>query len=666
MSHTSSKRIPFMPLVPTLLALLAWSVMAEEPKSPTPSDPYPVMHTKSRYAFRPVAGADEWNRYREWIRQHVLVSSGLWPTPPKCNLDAVRLDAKAFDGFKREKIYFWSFPGVIVTGALYTPTNATGRLPAVLCPHGHWDKGRLHESPQARFINLAKQGYVVLAIDMVGYNDNGPLPHDFAGDKLWGLSLGGLQLWNCIRSVDLLASMENVDPKRIGVTGASGGGTQTFMLCAVDDRPAVAAPVCMISAHFQGGCLCENAPLMRVQMNNMEIGAAMAPRPLVLVSATGDWTKDTPTVEYPAIRKVYELLGATDRIAERQFNLGHNYDKPSREVVYSWFARWLKDAPPDTKVAEQPYMLDTDLRIFGQGRERPKEAKSPAVVVQDWQAMVRKQMEELQPGDAATLKRFRETLQSSLWHTLCMEPTTQGQLVVERAGAQTGDGTEIVEWRLGLKNRCVWLRAKSWEPQPVPSGARGVLLVHPKGIAGIEASMIKSLVTKGCILMAVDTLQMGKRRPTDDKFYYTYNRSNLAIRVQEIAMGLAALPERQEVARVDVVGLDQAGLWALFARAISDAPKRGSAIFDACQFDTSTEDAWNRNEMFSPGILRTGGTDTAGALIAPHPLTIHNAGTKFATRTTEAAYRAAGASKTLRVVVEKRTEQASFDCLAAN
>ena len=169
------------------------------------------------------------------------------------------------------------------------------------------------------------------------------IDHGYGGERegLWGLSLMGLQLWNAIRSVDFLESLPDVDNNRIGCTGASGGGTQTFMLTAVDDRIKVSAPVNMISAHMQGGCLCENAPNLRLDTSNIEIGALMAPKPLLLVSATGDWTKDTPKVEYPAIRSIYAHFDAEDKVHEVQIDADHNYNKDSREAVYAWFGKWF-------------------------------------------------------------------------------------------------------------------------------------------------------------------------------------------------------------------------------------------------------------------------------------------------------------------------------------
>jgi hypothetical protein len=257
------------------------------------------------------------------------------------------------NGYSVEKVFFESYPGFFVTGNLYRPLGNEGPFPAVLCPHGHWGRGRLHSdntgSVPGRCISLARQGHVVFSYDMVGYNDSTQVKHSFA-DELWGTSLMGLHLWNSIRSVDFISTLPDVDANRIACTGASGGGTQTFMLMAVDDRIKAAAPVCMISAHFQGGCECENAPLLRLDIYNVEIASLMAPRPLILVSATGDWTKNNPTVEYPDIRSVYELFGAGDRVASVQFNTGHNYNKDSREAVYAWFGKWMLGIPDAEKV----------------------------------------------------------------------------------------------------------------------------------------------------------------------------------------------------------------------------------------------------------------------------------------------------------------------------
>ena len=218
---------------------------------------------------------EEWLQRKESLRKQILVAAGLWPQPQKTPLNSQIFDRLDRDGYSIEKAYFESYPGFFVTGNLYRPIGKTGPFPGVLSPHGHWAYGRLENSElcsvPARCINLAKQGYVVFSYDMVGYNDSQQVDHRYLKEReeLWGFGSLGLHLWNSIRCVDFLESLPEVDKARLGCTGASGGGTQTFLLTAVDDRIAVSAPVNMISAHMQGGDVCENAPNLKWHVSTL-------------------------------------------------------------------------------------------------------------------------------------------------------------------------------------------------------------------------------------------------------------------------------------------------------------------------------------------------------------------------------------------------------------
>src|SRR5687767_11437590 len=279
--------------------------------------------------------AEAWAPRAQYIREHILASAGLMPMPARTPLRPVVFGDVPHADYSVSKVYFESLPGFFVTGNLYRPVGA-GPFPAILSPHGHWTYGRLENSVlnsgPGRAIGLARQGFVVFTHDMVGYIDSRQLPHTFGGrrESLWGLNLGGLQLWNSIRALDFLETLPYVRRDAIGVTGESGGGTQTFLLAAVDTRVAVAAPVNMISLHMQGGCLCENQPGLRLDTNNVEIAATIAPRPLLMVSATGDWTTNTLEREYPAVRALYALNGAADRVHAVRFEAPHNYNRDSR------------------------------------------------------------------------------------------------------------------------------------------------------------------------------------------------------------------------------------------------------------------------------------------------------------------------------------------------
>ena len=228
----------------------------------------------------------EWEARRKEVREQVLVGTGLWPMPDKVALYPVIHGKIDRDDYTVEKVFFASYPGHYVSGNLYRPKGRAGKLPGVLCPHGHWANGRFFEAPeaevkrqmaqggeqtpagarypfQASCAQLARMGCVVFHYDMVGNADSQQIAHtkgfNDAAAELRLQSFMGLQTFNSIRALDFLLGLLDVDPKRIGVTGASGGGTQTFMLGAIDDRPAVAFPAVMVSTAMQGGCIVKTA-----------------------------------------------------------------------------------------------------------------------------------------------------------------------------------------------------------------------------------------------------------------------------------------------------------------------------------------------------------------------------------------------------------------------
>jgi hypothetical protein len=173
----------------------------------------------------------------------------------------------------------------------------------------------------------------------------------------------------------------------------------------------VAAPVNMISCTMQGGCECENAPLLRIETNNMEIGALMAPRPLLLCSVSGDWTKETPKVEYPAIASIFELYGAAARVTNVHLTGPHGYPKGHREAVYGFFRKWLMGAGDGSPFPEPPFQVEKkeDLLVWA-GRELPKEAKKRDTLEAYVIAESRRQRDELLPKKPEDRKRFAELL----------------------------------------------------------------------------------------------------------------------------------------------------------------------------------------------------------------------------------------------------------------
>ena len=287
---------------------------------------------------------EAWIKRSEQIRAQILKGADLEELPKKCPLNPILGDIRTYDGYQVQNVAFESLPNVFVTGSLYTPMNKQGILPGILSPHGHWsepgDYGRYRPDAQKRFAVMARMGAIVFAYDMVGYGQLGEFGWIHKHPDVLKQ-----QLWNSIRSVDFLLSM-GADPSRIAVTGASGGGTQTFLLTAVDERIAVSVPVVMVSAYFFGGCECESGmPIHKTnnfQTNNVEIAACAAPRPLLLVSDGDDWTKNNPDVEYPHIKYIYSLFEKSELVSNVHLpDDKHGYDYNKRAAVYPFLAKHL-------------------------------------------------------------------------------------------------------------------------------------------------------------------------------------------------------------------------------------------------------------------------------------------------------------------------------------
>ncbi len=654
-------------VLPLLLSCLTGAAFAQEtPRSLAEMDRRfsEIRHLDLKYAPGKTPTREEWTARSVKLREQILAASGLLPMPPKGPLNAqifARLDRGSYT---IEKVYFESLPGFHVTGNLYRPKEPKGKVPAVLCPHGHWNYGRLENShlnsTSGRAANFAMQGYVAFTYDMVGYGDIGPISHRFSyghregndRESLWSVNLLGLQLWNSMRAIDLLQSLPEVDGEQISVTGESGGGTQTFLITAVDDRIKATGPVNMISYVMQGGSLCENAPNLRIDTENVEIGALAAPRPMIMVSATGDWTVNTWLEEYPTIRSYYRLFNADERLTTIQINAPHNYNKDSREAVYTWFAKWFLGRQDLTTLNERNWgvLTTTDQLVF-YGRTRPTGELDEAGLIRQ---MIESHQRELKQAFDAGLEKYRAVFGSTYRQSiLATYPNGKELKMTEMETVQpVFKGTTGTTRGIALSRPHVGdiVRAYQTTPTRAANGSAVTLIIDPLPAAlrldPETVQMRDSLVKDGRNVVVVKVFPGERQIPVDYKFFTTYNRTDAALRVQDILTALAWTKSQFPESPVDLVGNGEAGLWVLLARGL--APEVDRAIVDVAGFSNGSDDDFVAR-LPIPGLRRAGDFTTAVSLAGPTRLLIHQTGNRFSASGLQQVYQAAGKPSNLTV-----------------
>ena len=629
---------------------------------------------------------EAWHKRAERLRRQVRVALGLWPWPTKTPLHAVVHGLVDRDSYTVEKVYFESFPGHIVTGNLYRPKGQKGPHPGVLCPHGHWAHGRFYDlgpqkvrqaivhgeerfeaggrSPmQSRCVQLARMGCTVFHYDMVGYADSVQLDHrPGMRDRMntpenWGYfspqaelrlqNMMGLQTWNSIRALDFLSALPEVDAERIAVTGASGGGTQTMILGAVDPRPAVSFPAVMVSTAMQGGCTCENACYLRIGAGNVDLAALFAPKPLGMTGAD-DWTHEIMTKGLPELKRLYALLGAPNNVTARAFvQFKHNYNYVSRAVMYAWLNKHLH-LGFEEPIVEEDYkpLTRQEMSVWDDRHPAPVggddyERKLLRWVTEDSQRQIR----GLTPHDGPSLARWRRVVGGALDVMIGRRLPAEGDVTFDKR--HEDEQSDVYRYAGLLNNEArgeslpvVFLYPKKWNHQVViwvdVQGKRGLW-----DTAGQLKPAIRRLLESGMCVAGIDLLDQGEfladGKPLEHQrmaanalgnyaaYTFGYNEPLFSSRVADLLSLISMVRHHKRLPeKVHLVGLDGAGPWVAAARAqAGGAVDRAVVDSEGFRFASlrATDDV-----NFLPGAVKYGDLPAMIALGAPHEVLVMGEG----------------------------------------
>lgn len=351
-------------LASVLLATLAWTGFRQAGQGDDPNQRKEIFLKDTVFSVQiePEAGAanlkalqanygskSDFEARRKAIRKGMFYQLGLDPMPKRVSLNPVVTGKQERDGYTIENVALEVLPGVWTYGNLFRPTDGAKSHPAVMLAHGHSAQeigercGRFTAGQQTIAASLAKMGAVVFNFDMFGYGESGVQ----VGVKSHRTGLAQtMNVLGCLAVLDYLTSLPDVDKSRIGITGASGGGTQSFLTTALDDRIAVSVPVVQVSCFFPGGCTCESGRPIHASVsprtNNAEVAAMAVPRPLLVVSDGGDWTRTVDQVEFPFIKHIYTLYGKADQTENVHLAAEkHDYGPNKRIAMYDFMAKHL-------------------------------------------------------------------------------------------------------------------------------------------------------------------------------------------------------------------------------------------------------------------------------------------------------------------------------------
>ena len=523
------------------------------------------------------------------------------PLPDRTPLKAKTVATLECDGYRIEKVLYESRPDHHVTANLYVPAKGKTPMPGVLVPCGHSKNGKASEAYQSISALLAKYGFVVLCYDPIGQGERCQLLDSSGKPKIWGTtehtltdigarltgaSAATYRTWDGIRSIDYLIARPEVNPKRIGCTGNSGGGTMTSYLMATDDRILAAAPSCYITSlrrlfHTIGPQDGEQNITAQVALgiDHADYVTMRAPKPTLILTATHDFFDiDGTWTSFREAKRLYSILGFGKRVNLFEYPDKHGFSTPRRQAALRWMRRWLQGIDDAATEPELTLQKDEDLQVTASGQ-----------VVKDLGGVT---VWDLNLDRAKALAADREAFWKDHPRKECLAEVrrlagireTTEKPSAKTVGTVKRDGYSIETMRI----------ERAGEP-PVPAllflpaegdgKAGAVLYVDGRGKTTDAApgGPIEALVKDGRAVLAIDVRGFGETAPAKPKRYWNneypiaymgvhLGRPLVGQRTEDVRAALAVLVGRKEVdpGKVRLVGIGRGGPVALHAAALDD------------------------------------------------------------------------------------------------
>ncbi|MFG0262031.1 MAG: acetylxylan esterase [Novipirellula sp. JB048] len=583
------------------------------------------------------AGKQDWENAKESLAAELRDAIGLSPWPEKTPLNVQVTGRAERDGYTIENIAFESFPGFYVTANLYRPTGIEGPMPAIVVTAGHaMEDGKNYDLYRTAQLGLVRQGFAVLAYDPVGQGER-RLPGNAHTVSYPALLVGHTNLrymlWDSIRALDYLETRADVDPKRIGIAGNSGGGLNTMYAMPVESRFAAGASFCCLCSNEawikDGGnhCICNHLPGIARNMEQFQFVGLVAPRPFLAGNGQQDpifpiaGTRDT----IRRAQQIYGLYDSADRVALHDVPAGHGWSKPLREAGYGWFNRFLQDRGDGSPVAEPEIALDPkdskDLLVFKEGKF-PADAKSYIDLIREEANRLVQGYQEV-PSDAAGYAGWSENLRRQLWETLGGKP-------VEFEASPKDHGT--FQWqghrvkRLSIPTeRDLEVPALLIQPERAPAPSPLVIVLDADGKkAAMESATVGRLLAESFAVLALDVRALGEGEVKANQCAsnaIVLGRPLLAQQAWDVIATARTLAAQEELGKVAVYGRGSTGLIAILATALSDeidavVTERTLGSFVDAIADPLPQPMW----AYAPNLLKVADLSQLAALCAPRPL----------------------------------------------